>query len=102
MISDVRHQPIDTIKKAWNPTVVVPRSEAFALPDIQEQQREAHAEYKITLVLHHFWFRYACAHMCIRKWRTIIGTRGITLYPVGHLPLLSSMNIFESCEVSDH
>ena len=34
-------------KKAWNPTVVVPRSEAFALPDIQEQQREAHAEYKL-------------------------------------------------------
>ena len=54
-------------KKTWIPTVVVPRSEAFALPDIQEQQREAHAEYKITLVLHHFWFRYACAHMCIRK-----------------------------------
>ena len=34
------------IQKTWIPTVVVPRSEAFALPDIQEQQREAHAEYK--------------------------------------------------------
>ena len=35
------------IQKTWIPTAVVPRSEAFALPDIQEQQREAHAEYKI-------------------------------------------------------
>lgn len=30
-------------KKAWSPTVVVPRSEAFALPLTGEQQREAHA-----------------------------------------------------------
>ena len=35
------------IKKAWSPTVVVPRFEAFALPFSIEQQREAHAEYKI-------------------------------------------------------
>ena len=39
------------IKKAWNPTIAVPRYEAFALPISLEQQREAHAEYKITLVL---------------------------------------------------
>ena len=31
-----------------------------------------------------------CAHTHIRKRHTIIGTRGITLYPVGHLSLLSS------------
>ena len=36
-----------TQKKAWSPTVVVPRFEAFALPFSIEQQREAHAEYKI-------------------------------------------------------
>lgn len=30
-------------KKAWSPTVVVPRSEAFALPLTGEQQREVHA-----------------------------------------------------------
>ena len=36
-------------KKTWIPTVVVPRSEAFALPDIQEQQREAHADYKTNV-----------------------------------------------------
>ena len=34
-------------KKTWNSTVVVPRFEAFALPFSIEQQREAHAEYKI-------------------------------------------------------
>ena len=31
-------------KKAWNPTVAVPRYEAFALPISLEQQREAHAD----------------------------------------------------------
>ena len=39
------------IKKTWYPTAVVPRIEALALPVSLEQQREAHAEYKITLVL---------------------------------------------------
>ena len=39
-------------KKTWIPTVVVPRIEALALPVSLEQQREAHAEYKYTLVLH--------------------------------------------------
>ena len=34
-------------KKTWIPTAVVPRYEAFALPISLEQQREAHAEYKI-------------------------------------------------------
>ena len=34
-------------KKTWIPTAVVPRYEAFALPFSIEQQREAHAEYKI-------------------------------------------------------
>ena len=38
------------IKKAWSPTAVVPLLEALALPISLEQQREAHAEYKITLV----------------------------------------------------
>jgi len=39
-------------KKTWIPTAVVPRIEALALPVSLEQQREAHAEYKYTLVLH--------------------------------------------------
>ena len=39
-------------KKTWIPTAVVPRVEAVALPISLEQQREAHAEYKYTLVLH--------------------------------------------------
>ena len=34
-------------KKTWIPTAVVPRIEALALPVSLEQQREAHAEYKI-------------------------------------------------------
>ena len=36
-------------KKTWNSTVVVPRFEAFALPIILEQQREAHAEMYVYL-----------------------------------------------------
>ena len=39
---------LDT-KKTWNSTVVVPRFEAFALPIILEQQREAHAEMYVYL-----------------------------------------------------
>ena len=42
LLSNNRH-----IKKAWSPIVVVPRSEALALPNILKRQREAHAEYKI-------------------------------------------------------
>ena len=87
-------------KKAWNPTVAVPRLEAFALPLVLKRQREAHAEYKITLVLFH-QLRYACAHTHIRKRRTIIGTRGITLYPVGHLSLLSSEYLLKVAKFQD-
>ena len=83
------HGDIGIQKKAWNSTVVVPLLEALALPISLEQQREAHAEYKTTLVLN-LWFRYARAHTYVRKRRTIIGTRGIILYPAGHLSLLSS------------
>ena len=35
------------IKKAWSPTIAVPRTEALALPTMLDRQREAHAEYKI-------------------------------------------------------
>ena len=31
-------------KKTWNSTVVVPRFEAVALPNVLEQQREAHVD----------------------------------------------------------
>ena len=40
---------IKGIKKTWNSTVVVPQFEAFALPIILEQQREAHAEMYVYL-----------------------------------------------------
>ena len=66
-------------KKAWSPTVVVPHIEALALPLTRERQREAHAEYKYTLVLHSL--RYVCAHTDIHKRRTQIGTRGIIYIP---------------------
>ena len=36
-----------------DPTIAVPLTEALALPIILKRQREAHAEYKITPVLHH-------------------------------------------------
>ena len=54
------------IQKTWIPTVVVPRSEAFALPDIQEQQREAHAEYKTILSCYIVKVR-VCAYMNMQK-----------------------------------
>jgi hypothetical protein len=41
------------IQKSVDPTIAVPLTEALALPIILKRQREAHAEYKITLVLHH-------------------------------------------------
>ena len=34
--------------KSVEPAFSVPRSEAFALPNILKRQREAHAEYKIN------------------------------------------------------
>ena len=40
---------IHTQKKAWIPTIVVPRIEAVALPILIKRQREAHAEYKYSL-----------------------------------------------------
>ena len=43
---------IDTIKKAWSPTIADPLPEALALPIVLDRQREAHAEYKYTLVPH--------------------------------------------------
>lgn len=36
-------------KKTWISTVVVPRPEALALPNVLEQQREAHAEMYVYL-----------------------------------------------------
>ncbi|MCQ2336112.1 MAG: hypothetical protein MJ010_02885 [Paludibacteraceae bacterium] len=36
------------IKKAWNPTVAVPRFEAFACPSRKNRQREAHADISLT------------------------------------------------------
>lgn len=34
------------IKKAWNLTVAIPRSAAFALPNTREQQRKSPRRYK--------------------------------------------------------
>ena len=55
------------------------------MPVSLEQQREAHAEYKITLVLN----LYACAYVRIRERRTINRHKMDTLYPVEHSSLLS-------------
>ena len=88
MISDVRHQPIDTTKKAWNPTIVVPLPEALALPIVLDRQREAHAEYKIYSRAISLVKVRVCAYIYTQMTYQI-GTRGITLYPVGHLSLLS-------------
>ena len=42
------------------------------------------------------------ARIYIRNMRTRMSTRGILLYPVEHLPLLSPEYKYESCEVSEH
>ena len=76
------------IKKTWIPTVVVPHIEALALPFSIEQQREAHAEYKIYSPCYTIKVR-VCAYAYTQRTYQI-NTRGITLYPVGHLSLLSS------------
>ena len=39
--------PNNGTKKTWNSTVVVPRSEAFALPNIQEQTTRSPRRYKL-------------------------------------------------------
>ena len=39
-------------KKSVDPTIAVPLVGAFALPLVLKRQREAHAEYKIALVLY--------------------------------------------------
>ena len=75
-------------KKTWNSTVVVPRFEAFALPIILEQQREAHAE------------MYVYLYTFVR--RIYASLRGMLQnIPAGHLTLLSSEYDYESCEVSN-
>ena len=40
-------------KKTWIPTIVVPRIEALALPDIQKRQREAHANMLYIFIPQH-------------------------------------------------
>ena len=67
-------------KKTWISTVVVPRVEAFALPIVLDRQREAHAEYKYTLVLHSQGTRVRI-HIYAKDVPTPIGTRGIIYIP---------------------
>ena len=70
---------LDTIKKTWIPTAVVPRIEALALPVSLEQQREAHAEYKIYSRATIVKVR-VCAYIYTQKTYQI-GTRGIIYIP---------------------
>ena len=75
-------------KKRETCTFAVPLVEAFALPLVLKRQREAHAEYKILscyIIVKVRVCAYTYTQMAYQ-----IGTRGIILYPVGHLPLLSS------------
>ena len=67
-------------KKTWNSTVVVPRIEAFALPLISEQQREAHVDisYNDDYII--------CAKSVPNQRRHNHGY----LHPIGHLSLLGS------------
>ena len=76
------------IKKAWSPTIAVPRTEALALPTMLDRQREAHAEYKIYSRATIVKVR-VCAYAYTQKTYQI-GTRGIILYPVGHSSLQCS------------
>ena len=67
------------IQKTWIPTAVVPRYEAFALPISLEQQREAHAEYKIYSRATIVKVR-VCAYI-FTQYTYQIGTRGIIYIP---------------------
>ena len=84
------------IKKAWSPTIAVPLIEALALPFLIKRQREAHAEYKHSpcYIVKVRVCAYAYTQMAYqnRHMRD-------NLYPVGHLPLLSSYQV-EICEIS--
>ena len=85
-------------KKAWNPTVAVPRLEAFALPLVLKRQREAHAEYKITLVLFKVKVRvraYTYTQKTYHNWhkRDNSISRRTSIVAQFRIP-------FESCEVS--
>ena len=69
------------IQKAWNPTIAVPCSKALALPIILKRQREAHAEYKYTLVQSIY---YPKVRVCARAYTQKvyqIGTRRIIYIP---------------------
>ena len=70
-------------KKTWSPTVVVLRFEAVALPNVLEQQREAHADML-------FYTPRDDAHIYTSPRRLVYNK------PVGHLPLLSSEYILET------
>ena len=63
-------------KKTWNSSIVVPRTEALALPITLEQQREAHADML-------FYTPTDDAHIYTPPRRLVYNK------PVGHLPLLS-------------
>ena len=74
------------IKKAWSPTIAVPRTEALALPTMLDRQREAHAEYKHSPC--HIVKVRVCAHVYTQMTYQNRHKRD-NLYPVGHLSLLS-------------
>ena len=82
------------IKKAWSPTIAVPLPEALALPIVLDRQREAHAEY-IPIGIWQFnidncpndntlYIAYAYAYEQHKEMLDLD-----SLYPVGHLSLLS-------------
>ena len=77
-------------KKTWNSTVVVPRTEVFALPWCRNWQREAHVDisYNDDYII--------CAKSVPNQRRHNHGY----LHPIGHLSLLGSWHQYESCEVS--
>ena len=81
--SEACHYLQISTKKTWNSTVVVPRFEAVALPNVLEQQREAHADML-------FYTPTDDAYTYTPPRRLVYNK------PVGHLSLLSPEYILET------
>ena len=88
------------IKKAWSPTVVVPRFRGLRIACIFEPTTLKPTPNINILSCHVILMEYTCAYTYIYAKDNQIWHKRDNLYPVGHLSLLSPEDALESCEVS--
>ncbi len=88
------------IKKAWSPTIVVPRFRGLRIACIFEPTTlKPTPNINILLCCVRFFKARVCAYTYTQKTYPNWHKRD-NLYPVGHLSLLSPEDALESCEVS--